>query len=100
MKEICFKIKGLLKKFEAWSIRHIERALNEEAHDAAQGMIGELCVMKADLPLYRGRESLALEEEFLLTGLVPKTLDKAKKYGFIRRACKYKLKRHFIHARG
>ena len=47
--------------------------------------------MKADLPLYHGRESLALEEEFLLKGLVPKTLDKAKKYGFIRRACKYKL---------
>ena len=80
-----------MKKFEAWSIRHIERSLNEEAHNAAQGMIGELFVMKADLPLYRGQESLALEEEFLLTGLVPKTLDKAKKYGFIRRAYKYKL---------
>ena len=47
-------------------------------------------MMKDDLPLYRGRESLASEEEFLLTGLVPKTPDKAKKYGFIRRACKYK----------
>ena len=91
LKETCFKIKGLLKKFEAWSIRHIERSLNEEAHNAAQDMIRELFVMKADLSLYRGHESLALEEEFLLTGLVPKTFDKAKKYGFIRRAYKYKL---------
>ena len=39
LKERCFKIKGLLKKFEAWNIKHIERVVNEEAHKAAQGMI-------------------------------------------------------------
>lgn len=47
--------------------------------------------MKANLPLYPGRETLAMEEEFLLTGLVLESLDKAKKYGFIRIACKYRL---------
>ena len=91
LRDRCFKIKSLLKKFEAWSIRHVERSLNTEAHEAAQGMIGELYVLKADLPLYRGRESLALEEEFLLTGVIPKVIEKVKKYGFVRRACKYKL---------
>ena len=35
LKDMCFRIKNLLKQFEAWRIRHIERALNEEAHDAA-----------------------------------------------------------------
>ena len=65
----------MLKKFSAWSIRHIERALNEEAHEAAQSMIGKVFVMKADLPLYCGKESLAVaKEEFLLTGLVPRLL--------------------------
>ena len=57
---MCFRIKGLLKKFEAWSI--IERSLNGKAHDAAQSMIGELYVWKAALPLYQGCASLELEE--------------------------------------
>ena len=35
LKAMCFKIRGLLQIFEAWIIRHIERALNEEAHKAA-----------------------------------------------------------------
>ncbi|MCO5584219.1 hypothetical protein L7F22_038143 [Adiantum nelumboides] len=65
--------------------------MNEEAHDAAQGMIGEIFVLKADRPLYCGREILAREEEFLLTGVVPKDIEKPKKYGFLRRAYKYKL---------
>ncbi|MCO5548625.1 hypothetical protein L7F22_002085 [Adiantum nelumboides] len=91
LREICFKIKSLLKRFETWSIRHIERAMNEKAHDAAQGMIGEIFVLKADRPLYCGREILACEEEFLLTGVVPKDIEKPKKYGFLRRAYKYKL---------
>ena len=91
LRDMCVKIKGLLKKFEAWSIRHVERSLNTEAHDAAQGMIGELYVVKAILPLYQGREGLALEEEFLLTGVIPKVIEKAKKYGFLHKAYKYKL---------
>ena len=53
-------------------------------------MIGELYVLKATLPLYQGCECLALEEEFLLTGVVPKVIEKAKKYGFVCRVCKYK----------
>ncbi|MCO5597162.1 hypothetical protein L7F22_051238 [Adiantum nelumboides] len=91
LREICFKIKSLLKWFEAWSIRHIERAMNEEAHDAAQGMIGEIFMLKADRPLNYGREILEREEEFLLTGVVPKDIEKPKKYGFLRRDYKYKL---------
>ncbi|MCO5584216.1 hypothetical protein L7F22_038140 [Adiantum nelumboides] len=91
LREICFKIKSLLKRFEAWSIRHIERAMNEEAHDAAQGMIGEIFVLKADRLLYCGREILAHEEEFLLPGVVSNDIEKPKKYGFLRRAYKYKL---------
>ena len=91
LRELCSRIKGLLKKFEAWSIIHVERVLNEEAHNATQSMIGELFVVKADLPLYHGRESLAKEEEFLLTGIIPQAIGKTKKYGFVRRASKYKL---------
>ncbi|MCO5595840.1 hypothetical protein L7F22_049891 [Adiantum nelumboides] len=91
LREICFKIKSFLKRFEAWSIRHIEPTMNEEAHDAAQGMIGKIFVLKADRPLYCGREILAREEEFLLTRVVPKDIEKPKKYGFLRRAYKYKL---------
>ena len=92
LRDMCFKIKGLLKRFEAWSIWHVERSLNTKAHDAAQGMIGELYVVKAILPFYQGREGLALEEEFLLTGAIPKVIDeKAKKYGFLCKAYKYKL---------
>ena len=34
LKAMCFRIKGLLKKFEAQSVRHIEHNLNEEAHEA------------------------------------------------------------------
>ena len=35
LKVVCFRVKGLLKKLKAWIIRHIKRALNEEAHKAA-----------------------------------------------------------------
>ena len=49
--DMCFKIKSLLKKFEAWIIWHVECSLSIEAHDATQGMIGELYVLKTTLPL-------------------------------------------------
>lgn len=42
LRDMCFRIKGLLKKFSAWSIRHVERSLNEEAHEVAQSMIEEV----------------------------------------------------------
>ena len=102
LKEMYYKIKGLLKKYEAWSIRHIERS-NGEAHEAAQSMIGELFVLKADLPLYRDREVLAQEEEFLLqmTGIVPNAIQKSKKCGFMCRDYKYKLVDDvLVHERG
>ncbi|MCO5584217.1 hypothetical protein L7F22_038141 [Adiantum nelumboides] len=79
LREICFKIKSLLKRFEAWSIRHIERAMNEEAHDADQGMIDEIFVLKVDRLLYCGREILAHEEEFLLPGGFSNDIEKPKK---------------------
>ncbi|KAI5075319.1 hypothetical protein GOP47_0009395, partial [Adiantum capillus-veneris] len=41
---------------------------NEEAHGAAQASIGQLYVIRADSPLYLGREALEREEEFLQTG--------------------------------
>ena len=55
LKELCFRVKGLLKKFEAWSICHVDRDQNKEAHDAAQSMITEVFVVKSDLPMYHGR---------------------------------------------
>ena len=88
LRDMCFKIKGLLKRFEAWSIWHVKRLLNTEAHNAAQGMIGELYALRAAKTLYEGREHLELEEEFLLTGIIPAIIEKAKKYGFVRRATK------------
>ena len=51
LRDMCFRIKNLLKKLEAWSIQHVERSLNTEAHEAAQGMIGELYVLRATKPL-------------------------------------------------
>ena len=38
-------------KFEAWSIWHVESSFKTKAHDAAQGMIGKLYVLKATKPL-------------------------------------------------
>ena len=54
---MCFKIKGLLKKFQAWNIIHINWAQNEEAHEAAQSMINEVFVIKDYMLLFHGRES-------------------------------------------
>ncbi|MCO5554991.1 hypothetical protein L7F22_008530 [Adiantum nelumboides] len=83
---MCFHVKNLLKCFEAWSLRHIDRSHNEEAHAAAQVMIEQLYVIRVDSPLYLGREYLEKEEGFLQTGLVPTELEKSKKYTFLRRA--------------
>ena len=69
----------------------MERALNKEAYDATQSMIGELFILKVDLPVCCGQESLAREEDFLLTGLIPKEVENSKKYGFVHRASKCKL---------
>ena len=63
-------------------------------------MICELYVLKATLPLYQGRESMELEEEFLLTRIVPKNIEKARKYGFMRRAYNYKLIGDTLYMRG
>ncbi|MCO5548812.1 hypothetical protein L7F22_002274 [Adiantum nelumboides] len=91
LKNMCFHVKNLLKHFEAWSLRHIDRSHNEEAHAAAQAMIGQLYVIRADSPLYLGRESLEKEEGFLQTGLLPTELEKSKKYAFLRHAKRYML---------
>ncbi|MCO5571567.1 hypothetical protein L7F22_025311 [Adiantum nelumboides] len=70
MNNLCLRVKALLKKFEAWSLQHIERSQNEEAHEAAQGMITCVFVVKANAPLYHGREMLS--RDFLLTARAAK----------------------------
>ncbi|MCO5566642.1 hypothetical protein L7F22_020319 [Adiantum nelumboides] len=59
---------------------------NEEAHAAAQAMIGQLYVIRTDSPLYLGRESLEKEEGFLQTSLLPAKSEKSNKYASLRRA--------------
>ncbi|MCO5558062.1 hypothetical protein L7F22_011638 [Adiantum nelumboides] len=71
LKNLCFRVKALLKKFEAWSLQHVERSQNEEAHEAAQGMMTCVFVVKTNAPLYHGREMLSREADFLLTGILP-----------------------------
>ncbi|MCO5551876.1 hypothetical protein L7F22_005382 [Adiantum nelumboides] len=100
LKNMCFHVKNLLKHFEAWSLRHIDRSHNEEAHAAAQAMIGQLYVIRADSPLYLGRESLEKEEDFLQTGLLPTELEKSKKYAFLRRAKRYMLVGDSLYMKG
>ncbi|MCO5570382.1 hypothetical protein L7F22_024102 [Adiantum nelumboides] len=51
LKNLCFRVKALLKKFEAWSLQHIKRSQNEEAHEATQGMITCVFVVKICCPL-------------------------------------------------
>ncbi|MCO5555446.1 hypothetical protein L7F22_008991 [Adiantum nelumboides] len=84
----------------AWSLRHIDRSHNEEAHAAAQAMIGQLYVIRADSPLYLGRESLEREEGFLQTGLLPAELEKSKKYAFLRHAKRYMLVGDSLYMKG
>ncbi|MCO5600179.1 hypothetical protein L7F22_054287 [Adiantum nelumboides] len=97
---MCFHVKILLKHFEAWSLRHIDSSHNEEAHAAAQAMIGQLYVIRADSPLYLGRESLEREEGFLQIGLLPAELEKSKKYAFLRRAKRYMLVGDSLYMKG
>ena len=59
-----------------------------EAHDATQRMIGDVYLLKAPNPLYEGRDCLELEEDFLLTGIIPTIIKKAKGYGLVHRATK------------
>lgn len=91
LKNMCSRIKSLLRKFDARRIKHIDWKFNEEAHAAAQNMITKVFIMKADAPLYLGRESLAKQVDFLLTGVLPDGIEVSKKYFFIRRAYKYKI---------
>ena len=83
LREMCSHIKGLLKKFETWSLRHIDCSQNVEAHNAAQDMVIEVFVLKACIPMYCVRESLSKEENFLLTGMIPSDVEKHIKYGFV-----------------
>ena len=64
----------------------MEHSLNTKAHDSMRGMIGELYVVKAILPLYQGCEGLSLQKKILLIGVIQKFIDKEKKYGFLRKA--------------
>ncbi|MCO5554918.1 hypothetical protein L7F22_008456 [Adiantum nelumboides] len=85
---------------QAWSLRHIDRSHNEEAHAAAQAMIGQLYVIRADSPLYLGRESLEREGGFLQTDLLPAELEKSKKHAFLRRAKRYMLVGDSLYMKG
>ena len=100
LREWCSLIKGLLKRFEAWSLQHIERAKNEEAHNAAQDIITEVFVLKACIPMYCGRESLSKEENFLLACMIPGDVEKHKKHGFVRRAKKCMLMDDVLYMKG
>ncbi|MCO5570329.1 hypothetical protein L7F22_024048 [Adiantum nelumboides] len=100
LKNTCFHVKNLLKHFEAWSLRHIDRSHNEEAHAAAQAMIGQLYVIRVDSPLYLGREYLEKEEGFLQIGLLPAELEKSKKYAFLHRAKRYMLVGDSLYMKG
>ena len=97
---MCSHIKGPLKKFETWTLRHIDRSQNVEAHNVAQDMITKVFVQKACIPMYCGRESLSKEENFLLTGIIPGDVEKHKKYGFVRRSKKYMLMDDVLYMRG
>ncbi len=57
-------------------------------------------VYNVDAPMYLGRESLAKEETYLLTGTLPLDIASSKKYGFIRRAHKYVLIGDILFMRG
>ncbi|MCO5586148.1 hypothetical protein L7F22_040087 [Adiantum nelumboides] len=63
-------------------------------------MIGQLYVIRADSPLYLGRESLEKEEGFLQIGLLPTELEKSKKYAFLRRAKRYMLVGDSLYMKG
>ena len=63
-------------------------------------MIGELYLLKAAKPLYEGRENLELEEEFVLTEIILAIIEKANKYGFVRRATKYKIISDTLYVKG
>ena len=43
---------------------------------------------------------MAQEEEFLLTGIFPEGIEKAKKYNFVRRASRYKMIGDVLYMRG
>ena len=58
LKKMCFRIRGLLREFEEWNLKHIGRDQNEEAHEAAQTMVCEVFVLRTQEPLYCGREKL------------------------------------------
>ncbi|MCO5551779.1 hypothetical protein L7F22_024628 [Adiantum nelumboides] len=47
LKNMYFHVKNLLKRFEAWSLRHIDSSHTEEAHATAQAMIGQFYVIRA-----------------------------------------------------
>ncbi|MCO5607224.1 hypothetical protein L7F22_061417 [Adiantum nelumboides] len=100
LKNSCFKVKALLKKFESWSLQYIERSQNEEAHEAAQGMITCVFVVKANAPLYHGKEMLSKEVDFLLAGILPEGLLSSKKYALMKNASKYKILDDFLYMKG
>lgn len=91
LKKFCLKIQSLLKRFEVWSLKHIDRNQNEKAHNAAQEMITQLYVIRTDGTMYLGRESLSPIEDFLLMSRLPEGLETTKKYALLRKAGKYTL---------
>ncbi|MCO5564044.1 hypothetical protein L7F22_017700 [Adiantum nelumboides] len=109
LKNLCFKVKALLKKFEkfeawslqyAWSLQHIERSQNEEAHEATQGMLTCVFVVNANASLYHGTKMLSKVVDFLLTGILPEGLLSSKKYAFMRNAKKYKMLDDVLYMKG
>lgn len=101
LKQLYMKVRQCLKSFERWTLKHINREQNKKAHEATQSAITEVfSVIKTNVPMYLGRESLEKEEQFLLTHPIPKNVEKYSKYAFVRRATRYKLINDILFMKG
>ena len=85
LKKLVNTVKILLGQLDAWTLQHVRRSYNAEAHDVAQGLEEKhVNAIKVPKPLYRGRELLVKEEYFLMTGRVLDKVPKQKRYRFMK----------------
>lgn len=69
----------------AWLLQHVDRSLNHEAHDVAcREESIQVCAVRVQEPLYKGREYLSNVKAFLLTEKVPVEVPKEKRDRFVK----------------
>ncbi|MCO5561086.1 hypothetical protein L7F22_014707 [Adiantum nelumboides] len=97
-----WRVKELMKRFEAIQLYHVPRKGNQEADALASEQLQEVIVgaIKLQNPLFQGSDCMHDIVNFLETGECPQDMSKGQRQWLVRKATKYRLINEHLYCKG